>query len=128
MKNKFVKCLLAIIMLLPCMLLFTACGEIKKLNGSTLVYSKVEVTGTLVKADYESEYKSISFVFDESTVTYKDGTEEATYDYKLEKGKLYLKDEGEEYSDTAYAEISGKFMIVSESYDGGTVKVYFKVK
>ena len=119
----------AIVMLLPCIFLFTACGEIKKLEGKTLVYSKIEVTGSLEKEEYESSYKLVSFTFDKDTMTYKDGSQETEeHEYKLENGKVYLKSEGEEFPTTHYAEVSGKYMIVTETYNGGTVKVYFKVK
>ena len=127
MKKKILKTFLTFVLLLPCLLLFSACGEIKSLDGETLVFSKLEVTGALVKEDYENSYKTISFKFDENTVTHIDGGVETVYDYKLENGKVYIKGDESDYSETPY-ELSGKYMIVTETYDEGTVKVYFKIK
>lgn len=128
MKKKIFSLSLLFLVLVPCMFLFVACGEFKSINNKTFVYSKVEVTGSLKKEDYETQYQSISFVFDEDEVTYKSGSEEVKYDYKLEKGKIYLKYSGDEYTDEYYAELSGSNMIVTETYETGTVKIYFKVK
>ena len=116
------------VLLLPCLFLFTACGEVKSLNNRTYIYSKVEVTGDLVKEEYEKEYRNISFAFGESTVNYVDGMNEDTFDYKLENGKVYLAGEGDEFTEDVFAEISGDNMVITETYDGGVVKVYFKVK
>ena len=88
MKKKVLNFLLMIFMIVPCMFLFTACGELKSVKNKTLVFAKVEVTGTLIKEDYESQYQSITFDFDESIVTYTIGSNEDTYDYKVEKGRF----------------------------------------
>ena len=128
MKNRITKILLAIVLLLPCAFLFTACGNLKSLNGKTLVFSKVEVTGTLVKKDYEDLYKTVSYEFDEKTLTYKDGDVEDSYDYKLENGKVYTRAEGDEYPNEAFAEISGKYMVITVTTDAGIAKIYFEAK
>lgn len=128
MKNEIMKFLLAIILLLPCAMLFTACGNLKELEGKTLVFSKVEVTGTLIKEDYEDLYKTISYEFGETTLTYKDGDIEESYEYKLENGKVYTRMEGAEYPKEAFAEISGKYMVITVTTDAGIAKIYFEAK
>lgn len=128
MKKKVLNLLLAILLVIPCMFVFTACGELKSLSGKKLVFSKVEVTGTLVQEEVEYEYNTISFDFGEDTVLYSDGTNEDTYDYKVEDGKLYLKYSKDEYGTTPFAELSGKYLVMTETLEGGTVTVYFKVK
>lgn len=128
MKKKVFNFLLMIFMIVPCMFLFTACGDLKSVKNKTLVFAKVEVTGTLIKEDYESQYQSSTFVFEESTVTYTIGSSKNTFDYKVEKGKVYLKYSGDEFSETPFAELSGAYMVVTETYAEGTVKTYFKVK
>ena len=128
MKNKILKSFLVFAILLPCLILLSACGGTKNLKNKTLLFSKVEVTGSLNKDQYEEEYKNISFKFGEDTVTYIDGVIEDTYSYKVEDGKVYLKGEDQEYSDEPYAELSGNFMIVTDTYDNGVVKIYFEIK
>lgn len=128
MKKKIFSLSLLFLVLVPCMFLFTACGNLKSVKNKTLVFAKVEVTGTLIKEDYESQYQSSTFVFEESTVTYTIGSNKNTFDYKVEKGKVYLKYSGDEFSETPFAELSGAYMVVTETYAEGTVKTYFKVK
>ncbi len=129
MKKKIFSIVLLFAFLIPCLTLLTACGKIKELNGKTLVFSKVQVEGSISKEEYENQYKGHSFVFKEETVTFTDGVNEDTYDYKLEKTKVYIKDTNDEsYSTEPYAEISGEYMVVSQTIEGGVVKVYFKVK
>ena len=70
-----------------------------------------------------------AFDFTEETVTFSDGVNEDTYDYVLDKTKVFIKDSNDtEYSEKPYAEISGEYMVVSQTVEGGVVKVYFKVK
>ena len=75
-----------------------------------------------------NRHKTISFNFDEETVKYVDGVIEDTYYYKVENGKVYLRSDGEEFSETPYAELTGKYMIVTDTYENGTVKIYFEIK
>lgn len=128
MKNKILKSFVAILVLIPCMFLFTACGSLKALEDKTLVFAKVEVTGSLDANEVESEYSTYTFKFDDDTVIFYDGTNEYTYDYKLEDGKLYLKDANETEYDEVFGKISGKYLVKSVEYDGGTATVYFKSK
>ena len=128
MKNRITKFLLAIVLLLPCAFLFTACGNLKSLEGKTLVFSKVEVTGTLVKEDYEDLYKTMSYEFGEATLLCKDGTVEDTLEYKLEDGKVYTRLEGDEYPNEAFAEVSGKYIVITITKDNGIAKIYFETK
>ena len=129
MKKKIFSIVLLFAFLLPCLTLLTACGKIKELNGKTLVFSKVHVEGSISKEEYENQYKGLSFVFTEDKVTFTDGVNEDTYDYKLENTKVYIKDTNDDtYSTEPYAEISGEYMVVSQTAEGGVVKVYFKVK
>ena len=94
-----------------------------------MIYAKIQVEGSISKEEYENQYKTLSFVFTEDTVTFTDGINEDTYDYKLEGSKLYIKDDSDAaYTETPYAEISGSYMVVSQTVEGGVVKVYFKVK
>lgn len=126
--KKILKSILAFVLLLPCALLFTACGKLKSLEGKTFNYSKVEVTGSANKQEYENLYRGISFKFSKSTVVYVDVGVEDTYNYKYENAKVYLSSEGEEFGTKPYAELSGEYMILSQSVEGGTVKIYFKLK
>lgn len=127
MKKKVLNIFLTIFLLIPCMLIFTACGEIKSLSGKKLVFAKAEVTGSLVQEDVEYDYNTISFDFDKDTVTYFNGTEEDVYEYKVENNKLYLKySNSDEYS--VFADISGKYLVITQTLDGGTATIYFKVK
>lgn len=128
MKKKIFSLSLLFLVLVTCMFLFTACGNLKSVKNKTLVFAKVEVTGTLIKEDYESQYQSSTFVFEESTVTYTIGSNKNNFDYKVEKGKVYLKYSGDEFSEIPFAELSGAYMVVTETYAEGTVKTYFKVK
>lgn len=126
--KKVLKLFLAIVVLIPCALLFVACGKMKGLEGKTFLYSKVEVTGSLNKADYEALYRGISFKFDKTTVVYTDVGVEDTYSYKYENGKVYIAEDGEEFSNTPYAVLSGDYLVLTQSESAGTVKVYFKLK
>lgn len=126
--KKILKSILAIILLVPCALLFTACGKVKGLEGKTYSYSRIEVSGSLNKEEYESLYRSISFKFNKTTLVYVDAGEEETYNYKYEGGKVYIASEGENFDTKPYAEISGDFMVLTQNYADGTVKVYFKIK
>ena len=129
MKKKIFSIVLLFAFLIPCLTLLTACGKIKSLDGKTLVFAKVEVTGSISKGDYEDEYKKHTFVFSETEVDFSDGTNEDTFNYKLENGKLYTKSKtASDYPEDAFAEIDGKYMVVSLTAEGGVVKVYFKVK
>lgn len=125
MKNKFLKIIIAVFMLIPCSLLFVACGKLTSVDGKLFVFSKVEVTGSLSVEEYENLYSSITLDFDEDTVLYNN---ETTYNYKLEDGSIYLKGlENDEYSNV-FAKISGKYLVVTETYEGGIVKIYFETK
>lgn len=129
MKKKIFSIVLLFAFLIPCLTLLTACGKIKELNGKTLVFAKVEVEGSVTKEEYENLYRGHSFEFTEETVTFSDGINEDTYDYVLDKTKVFIKDTNDtEYSEKPYAEISGEYMVVSQTVEGGVVKVYFKVK
>ena len=127
MKKKIFSVLIAIVILIPCLML-TSCGKIKSLEGETLVYSKVSVTGSVSKSDYEDQYKNIKFVFTETEVYFYEGvTETDIYDYKFEDGRLFIKAQtDEEYPENAYAEVDGKYLVVGQTVDGGVVKIYFK--
>lgn len=128
MKRKF-KSLLMLMVIIPFAFLLCACGGVKSLNGKTYVYNRIETTGTVKADDYVNEYKSLSLVFGESTVDYAGSGESATFDYKMENGKLYLKDSKQsDYPTNASAEISGKYLIITDIVSGGTIKVYLKVK
>lgn len=127
MKNKFLKSLIMVFALMPCLFLFVACGNLKSLEDKTLVFAKVEVTGSLSADDLEAEYSSTTFVFGENTVEFS-GDSKVTYNYKLVDDVLYLKslDVGD-YGD-AYGKLSGKYLVITETYKGETVKIYFKEK
>ena len=129
MKKKIFNFLFAVVFVIPCLML-VACGNIKSLNEKTMVYSKIEVTGSLVKSDYEDDYKDLSFIFSEDEVVFSDGlNSENTYNYKLEDGRVYIKAKSDSnYKEEPYAEMKGKYMVVSQTLDGGTIKVYFKAK
>ena len=126
--KKILKSILAIILLVPCALLFTACGKVNDLEGKTYSYSKIEVSGSLNKEEYESLYRGISFRFDKTTVVYSDSGSEETYNYKYENGKVYIASEGDEFGTKPYAEISGEFMVLTQNHADGSVKVFFKLK
>ena len=129
MKKRIFSIVLLFAFLIPCFTLLTACGKLKDLTSKTLIFDKVEVEGSISKEEYENLYKGHSFKFTETQVTFSDGLNEETLDYKLEKTKLYIKDSSDEsYPEKPYAEISGGNMVVSETVTGGVVKVYFKVK
>lgn len=126
--KKILKSILAIVLLVPCAFLFTACGKMKSLEGKTFSYSKLEVTGSLNKEDYESLYRGISFTFDKTTVVHSDAGADDTYDYKFENGKVFIASEDEDFSSDPYAVISGNYMVLTQNYSNGSVKVYFKLK
>ncbi len=129
MKKRILNFVLFFVMIVPCVMLFSACGGMKSLNGKTFVYSKVEVEGSIDKTAYESNYLAISFKFEEEDVTFSDGARQDTYNYKYENKKLYLKASTDtDFPEDPYAEFSGDYMIVCETVEGGIVKVYFKVK
>jgi len=129
MKKKIFSIVLLFAFLIPCLTLLTGCGKIKELDGKTLVFAKVEVEGSVSKEEYENLYRGHSFDFTEETVTFSDGVNEDIYDYVLDKTKVFIKDSNDtEYSEKPYAEISGEYMVVSQTVEGGVVKVYFKVK
>lgn len=129
MKKRIFSIVLLFAFLIPCFTLLTGCGKIKDMTGKTLIFAKVEVEGSINKEEYENLYKGHSFKFTETQVTFSDGLNEETLDYKLENTKLYVKDSADDaYPETPYAEISGGNMVVSETVAGGVVKVYFKVK
>ena len=127
MKKKIFNILFAIVMIIPCLML-TACGSIKSLEGETFVFSKITVTGSISKSDYENDFKNHKFVFSETEVVFYEGLSAAdTYDYKFENGKLYIKAKTDaDYSNKAYAETDGKYLVISQTVEGGIVKVYFK--
>ena len=130
MKKKFFSLSLLFVLLIPCLFLFTACGELKTLSDKTLVFSKVEVTGDLNASDYELMYKNCKFTFSKDSVVCNDGTSDGPVNYfKVENGKVYIRaEEEEEFSQIAYAELSGKYMIVTQTVGENTVKVYFAEK
>lgn len=129
MKKKIFSIALLFAFLIPCMVLFSACGKIKDLNEKTLVFAKVEVEGSVSEEDYVNLYKAHTFKFGEKQVEFTDGVNEDVYDYKLENSKLYVKDTLDEtYPEDPLAEISGSYMILSQTVEGGVVKIYFKVK
>ena len=130
MKKKIFSLTLLLVLLFPCLFLFTACGELKTLSNKTLVFSKVEVTGDLNASDYELMYKNCKFTFSKDSVVCNDGTSDGPTNYfKVEDGKVYIRaEEDEEYSSIAYAELSGKYMIVTQTVGENTVKVYFAEK
>ena len=129
MKKKIFSFVFLLIMVVPCFIIFTACGKLKDLKGKTMVFYKVEVVGAIDKTAYENTYKTLSFKFDEKEVTFSDGVNEDVYNYRFNNSKLYIKAANDDaYSTTPYAEISGSNMIISDSVDGGVIKVYFKVK
>jgi major membrane immunogen (membrane-anchored lipoprotein) len=129
MKKKIFSIVLLFAFLIPCLTLLTGCGKIKEISGKTLVFAKVEVEGSVSKEEYENLYKGHSFEFTEEKVTFTDGVNKDTYDYKFEKSKIYIKDTNDaEFEKEPYAEISGEYMVVSQTVEGGVVKAYFKVK
>lgn len=126
--KRILKSILAFVLIVPFALLLTACGGTKSLEGNKYVYSKIETTGSVVASDYEKNYSLISFEFSEEEVVYTDGSETDTYFYKFEDGKLYLKAGADDDYGDAYGVISGKYLVITETVTGGTLKVYFKVK
>lgn len=129
MKKKIFGIVLLFAFLIPCLTIFSACGKIESLNNKTLIFSKVQVEGSITKDEYEKEYKAYSFKFSEEEVVFSDGVSSQTYSYKLVGSKIFIKDvEDEEFPEDAYAEISGKSMVVSQTLDNGKLKVYFKAK
>lgn len=129
MKRKF-KSILMLVIIVPFMFLLTACGGVKSLSGKTYVYKRIETTGTVNAEDNVDDYKSLMLVFGESTVDYYTSANDyETYDYKLENGKLYLKGSSQsDYPTTAFAEVSGKYIITTDIVEGGTIKAYLKAK
>lgn len=129
MKRIF-KSILAFVLIVPFAFLLVACGGNKNLNGKTYVFDHVEVTGTLLKDEYEDDFKSLIMIFSEAEVEYSNGVgNQDTYDYKIANGKLFIKDKLEDdFSEKAYAEVDGKYLIISETNNGGTAKIYLKVK
>lgn len=128
--KRFLKSVLVCVLIVPMVVLFAACGGTKTLDGRTYVFSKVEVDGTVVKDDVETSYIYTSFSFEDGVLSYVDGTAEAiTFDYKVENNRVYTKSSSStEYSSTSFAEVSGKYLIVTEKTDEGTAKIYFKKK
>lgn len=129
MKKKF-KSLLMIAIIVPFMFLLTACGGTKSMDGKTYVYNRIETTGTVNPADHENDYKGLSLVFGETTVDYYIGSGDfTTYDYKIEGGKIYLKDSKQNsYPTSAFAVVSGKYLIITDNVNGGTIEVFLKSK
>ena len=129
MKKRIFSLSLLFVLLLPCLFLFTACGKLKSLSDKTLVFSKVEVTGNLNKSEIELEYKNCKFTFSKDTFVYYDGTDGPKNYFKVENSKVYIRaEEDDEYSTTAFAELSGKYMIVTQTRGEDTIKVYFAEK
>lgn len=129
MKKKIFSIVLLFAFLVPCVLFMAACGEIKSLDKKMFVFAKVEVDGSISKEDYENNSKTQYFKFSEEEVIFYNGVEETTYSYKYEDSKIYIKDVDDEvFPEDAFAEMSGNYMVVSQSTTGGVVKVYFKVK
>lgn len=127
--KKFFKSIFAILFIVPTLLIFTACGNSKSLDGNTYVFSKIEVTGTIVKEEAEKDYIYMSYSFDEDTVDFVDGSETDTYDYKFENKKVYIKAKTDtSFPDRAFGEISGKYFVKTLSLDDGDIKIYFKKK
>lgn len=127
--KKILKSIFAFVLVIPFVVLLTACGGAKNLDGKTYVFNRVEVTGTINKTDIENEYIYMSFEFKDGVLNYVNGTETDSFDYKLEDGKVYTKSSSsDEYSSSYFAEISGKYLIVTETSDDGIAKIYFKKK
>lgn len=129
--KKILKSVLAFVLIVPFAFLLVACGEIKSLEGKTFVFSKVEVTGSLSKEDYETGYAFMTLSFGEETVDYTGDVddEDATMYYKFEKDKVYLKYKETDEYDEVFAEVSGKYLIITETLeDGQTAKIYLKQK
>lgn len=129
--KKILKSVLAFVLIVPFAFLLVACGEIKSLEGKTFVFSKVEVTGSLSKEEYETIWALFTLSFDENTVDYSNDVddEDATMYYKLENGKVYTKYKETDEYDEVLAEVSGKYLIITETFeDGQTAKIYLKQK
>lgn len=128
--KRFLKSVLVCVLIVPMVVMLAACGGTKTLDGRTYVFSKVEVDGTVVKEDVETSYIYTSFSFEDGVLSLVDGTAEAiTFDYKVENNRIYTKSSSsKEYSSTSFAEVSGKYLIVTEKTDEGTAKIYFKKK
>lgn len=128
--KRFLKSVLVCVLIVPMVVMLAACGGTKTLDGRTYVFSKVEVDGTVVKEDVETSYIYTSFSFEDGVLSLVDGTAEAiTFDYKVENNRIYTKSSSStEYSSTSFAEVSGKYLIVTEKTDEGTAKIYFKKK
>ena len=128
MKKKIFSVLIMLFVLVPS-LLFVSCGKSSSFVGKTLIFSKVEVNGSLSKEYYEERNKLKSFTFEEDEMVFSDGVSEVSHHYKIENNKLYIKSiESTEFPTDHFAEISGNYLIVSETVAGGVVKVYFKAK
>ena len=129
MKKKIFSIVLLFAFLVPCMFFLSACGKIESLDKKTFVFAKVEVEGSVSKEEHETSNKSKYFKFSEDEVVFFNGVDETTYSFKLENSKIYIKDvDDETFPEKEFAEMSGNYMVVSQTVDGGVVKVYFKVK
>lgn len=128
--KKILKSVLAFVLIVPFAFLLVACGEIKSLEGKTFVFSKVEVTGSLSKEEYETDYALMTLTFGEETVDYTGDVDDvdATMYYKFENNKVYLKFKETDEYDEVFAEVSGKFLVLTVTDDGQTAKIYLKQK
>lgn len=128
--KKILKSILVFVLIVPFAFLLVACGEIKSLEGKTFVFSKVEVTGSLSKEEYETDYALLTLSFDEETVDFTGDAEDedATMYYKFENNKVYLKFKETDEYDEAYAEVSGKYLVLTVTEEGQTAKIYLKQK
>lgn len=125
--KKILSYVLLVVVILPCMFLLTACGELKSLSGKTFVLSKVEVTGTLNKDQCFEEYKNMKFTFTDTEMTLVNGSSTDSWEYKLENKKVYQKVYGK-YRTEAFAKISGKYLVTTETRDGEVLTCYFSEK
>ena len=126
MKKKILS-LLFIVMLLPCMFLFTACGEPKSVANTTYVYAKCEVTGDVSKSDTESAWQNYSFRFKDTTVEAYNGTElDEIYNYSYKNNVATLEPQDELYT-TIKLKANGEYLVYEKTVPKGTIKVYFKV-
>lgn len=126
MKKKLLS-LLFVVMILPCMFLFTACGEPKSLANTTYVYAKCEVTGDISKTETESAWENYSFRFKNDTVeVYVSTSLLATYNYTYKNKVATCEPQNEELSSFTL-KANGEYLVHETTDSKGTTKVYFKV-
>ena len=117
--------------------LVTACGFVGCKGKGNPLDSSSEQTANLKQAEYNTTTGTMPSNWNELTYTDNNdrqimsyiGSNFFDYDYKFEKSKIYIKDTNDtEFEKEPYAEISGEYMVVSQTVEGGVVKTYFKVK